>query len=83
MVIHWTHSVLPCVGPNIQLTSVIMALVKFTNIDLTRLRHLLCVDKFERLLSTRNIIEQKAKIIQEFSSETVMQFGLENCRKNG
>lgn len=54
--------------------------IKSNNVEQTRLNHLLYMDDIKLLVSTRNQLEQMLKIVEEFSDDIGMQFGLDKCR---
>lgn len=54
--------------------------IKNNNTELARLSHLLYMDDLKLLASTKNQLEQMLNIVEEFSNDIGMQFGLDKCR---
>ena len=54
--------------------------LKNNNREVTRLNHLLYMDDLKLLEATRNQLEQMLKIVEEFSGDIGMTFGLDKCR---
>ncbi len=54
--------------------------IKSNNREALRINHLLYMDDLKLLASTRSQLEQLLKIVEEFSNDINMQFGLDKCR---